>query len=770
MSTQRTLWRQVRQLWFVCMLCFASSALLSATPLEAKKRSTKRTPVEEVIDSIGVPRSTAPSTRVVSLTFKQMGAWSAVTLRGVDASRSLGFPIRADEYVVSAKLRYDFDYSPALLPELSHLQIFLNERLAGMEALPKDKGLGNSRELNLDPRWFLPNNNLGFRLIGHYTRQCEDPFHSSLWLTLSDLGRLELTLGTLDTPNDLKRLPAPFLDRRENNPLRLPFVFSSMPSLGMVKSAGVVSSWFGAQAGIRGAQFPVLINALPPGNAVVFMRQGDEVEGVKTALGANISVQTHPGNPSAKLLLVTGSTDEELERAARALTLIHSTLTGSSVNVTSAVDTAPRKPYDAPAWISTDRPVRMGELVRPEELKVQGYYPDQIRLNYRLPPDLFTRRSPGAPLKLKYRATRLPQHLNSSLNVSLNSNLIQVLPLNDIYPNRTIAPAVPLTAIEKSGLREETLFLPPYSVGGRDQLQMGYFFDITKQGECFDMPPNNLQGSIDPESTLDFSGFPHYVALPNLAYFANMGFPFTRMADLSETAVVLPERPNAEELSLYLTVMGRMGESTAYPSLRHVVVSAADVDKMAAKDLIVIGSASTQSLMAKWIDHLPMVQMGGERRVREPDATWRAVYRWEQQDVQAPAEPKGSFNLAGTGNLAVIMAFESPLQAARSVVFIHANKAGDLRKISEVLSDPERYPSVQGDFAVVEDRSVEHTKVSPTYYLGSLSAVTKLRWFLSDQPLLLGLLGLLLCILIAALAYRYLRRLGAKRAKKLSVP
>lgn len=770
MSTQRTLWQQANRLWILSVLCLASAALWSATPGESKKRNAKREPVEVVIESeSSTTRPTLPDTRVVSMTFKQMGAWSAVSLRGVDASRTLSFPIRADEVVVSAKLRYAYDYSPALLPDLSHLQIFLNERLAGMEALPKDKGFGNSRELNLDPRWFADNNNLGFRLIGHYTRQCEDPYHSSLWLTLSDLGRLELTLATVNKPNDLRRLPAPFLDRRESVPLRLPFVFSSMPSFGMVKAAGVVSSWFGVQAGNRGAQFPVLINALPAGNAVVFMRQGDEVEGVKSALGANISVHTHPGNPNAKLLVVTGSTDEELERAARALALIHPTLAGSSVSVTQSVEPAQRKPYDAPAWIPTDRPVRLGELVRPEELKVQGYYPEPIRVNYRTPPDLFTWRTPGAPLKLKYRATRLPLHMNSSLNVSLNSNLIQVLPLNDNYPKGSNVSAVPLTATEKSGLREETLFIPPYG-GGRDQLQMGYYFDVIKQGECMGMPPDNLQGSIDPESTIDFSGFPHYVALPNLAYFANMGFPFTRMADLSETAVVLPERPNAEELSLYLTVMGRMGEATSYPALRHVVVSASDIEKMAARDLIVIGSASTQSLMAKWADHLPMVQLGGERRVREPDVTWRAVYRWEQQDVQRPLEPKGGFNLAGTGNLAVLMAFQSPLQAARSVVFIHADKAGDLRKISEVLADPERIGSVQGDFAVVEDRTVDHTKVSQTYYLGSLSTVTKLRWFFSDQPLLLALLGLALCILVAAIAYKYLRRVGGKRVKKLSVP
>ena len=711
-------------------------------------------------------KDTSTGQRVVSLTFKQMGAWSAVTLRGVDASRTLSFSVRADEVVVAAKLRIAYDYSPALIPELSHLKVMVNERMAMMEALPKDKGLANTREINLDPRLFSEVNSLRFNLIGHYARQCEDPFHSSLWLTLSDLGRIELTLAPLSATNDLRHLPAPFFDKRDNVPLKLPFVFASTPTFGTLKSAGVVASWFGMQAGYRGAQFPVSLNAIPQGNAVVFMRAGDSIDGVKAVAGSTVSIQPHPTNPHAKLLLVTGSSDDELARAARAIALITPTLTGQLVTVTSETVAAPRKPYDAPAWIPTDRPVRFGELARPDELRVQGYFPEVVRLNYRVAPDLFTWRTPGTPVKLKYRATRLPLHKNSSLNINLNTSFIQTLALNEPDGKNKKNGLGNSSVIENNALREESLFIPPYATGGRDQLQLSYYFDVIKEGECRNLPPDNLQAAIDPESTLDFSGFPHYAALPNLAYFSNIGFPFTRMADLSETAVVLPQRPNADELGLYLTLMGRMGESTAYPALQHAVVSATDIAKVASRDLIVIGSATSQSLMSQWADHLPLVQVNGERRVREADATWMPTYRWGQQDVQSTPLPRGSLNLSGSGNLAAVMAFESPLESSRSVVLLFADKSADLRKISDVLTDPERVSTIQGDFAVVDDKSVDHAKVSPTYYVGSLPHLSKLRWFFADQPWLLALLGILLCIVVAALAYRPLRRMVARRTKR----
>ncbi|MFZ4478518.1 MAG: cellulose biosynthesis cyclic di-GMP-binding regulatory protein BcsB [Rhodoferax sp.] len=750
----------------LAVLFLSLSSLFVVTPAESKARSAKaeQLAAEQGRSAESDARSSPPKQRVVSYTFKQMGAWSAIRLRGVDGSQTLAFPVRANEVVVAAKLRIAYDYSPALIPELSHLKISLNDRFAAVLPLPKDKGVGNIRDIDIDPRWFFDMNYLRFKFIGHYTRDCEDSFHSSLWLTLSDIGRLELTLAPLSSVNDLKTLPAPFLDKRDNSPVALPFVFASNPSFGTLKAAGVLASWFGLQAGYRGAQFPVMLNALPEGNAIVFLQSGQSIEGFKGAGTSTVSIQTHPNNPQAKLLILSGGNDEDLASAARAIALFTPTLTGQSVIVSKETEAAPRKPYDAPAWVPIDRPVRFGELAKLEELQTQGYFPEVIRVNYRVSPDLFTWRSPGVPLKLKYRATRLPVHKSSSLNVAINSNFIKALAINEPLKPTTEAEL----AIEKMSAREELLTIPPYGVGGRDQLQFSYYFDFLKEGACRNMPPNNLQGAVDAESTVDFSGFPHYVALPNLAYFANIGFPFTRMADLSESAVVLPETPNLDELSLYLTLMGRMGEATGYPALRHVLVPGSDVEKASAKDLILIGSGKSQVLMAKWADRLPMVQSGSDRYVREPDMIWRPTYRWEQQDVQESLQPKGSMTLTGIGNLAAIMAFESPLQSSRSAVFLYADKAADLRKISDALTDSDRVGSIRGDFAVIDDKNINHAKAGPTYYAGSLPPMNKLRWFFSDQPLVLGLLGLLICILTASIIYRSLRRIRSKRAKKVS--
>lgn len=694
--------------------------------------------------------------RNISLSFKDMGAWGSIQLRGVDGTRYLSFPVRSDEVVVRARLRLAYDYSPALIPELSHLVVSLNGRVANVIGLPRDKPTGNTRDIDLDPRMFRDTNELKFQLIGHYTRQCEDSYHSSLWVQLSDLARLELTLAPVNQSRNLKDLPAPFFDRREQTQQTVPFVFADKPAMGSLQAAGVAASWFGMQAPDRGVQFPVTLGSLPQGHAVVFLQGNESVAGLRANPNASLSLIPHPGNPAARLLLVSGNDAADLMRAARALALGSAELAGNYATIGKDKEPAARQPYDAPAWVPSSRPVRLGELTSPQNLQVHAYYPDPLRVNLRIAPDTFVWRTEGIPLDLRFRAVRLPQQRNASLNLSLDGSFVQSFALD---------PAGPATAPGANGLHRELVRLPASGLQGRNQLQMTYYFDVLRQGECLELPPNNLEGSIEPDSTLDLSSFPHYAAMPNLAYFASMGYPYTRLADLSETAVVIPDAPNSYELGLYFNVMGRMGESTGYPAIRHALVPLSAIDSASSKDLIVIQSAASQSLMSKWKDALPMVVVNGEREVREPRSGFRLRYQWAQEDLLRSPSPAGSLRLSSSEGISAIMGFESPLSSGRSVVLFYADRAEQLRKISDVMIDFDRLPSVQGDFVVVDDKSIQHARASETYHVGSLPLLSRLRWLLADQPVIFALLAVLLALALGLLAYQPLRRMAA-RAKR----
>ena len=152
-------------------------------------------------------------------------------------------------------------------------------------------------------------------------------------------------------------------------------------------------------------------------------------------------------------------------------------------------------------------------------------------------------------------------------------------------------------------MNEQMVRVPPYYVFGQNQLQFYYDLRPVKIGECQDVLPNNIQESIDPDSTIDLSQTERFTTLPNLSFFANSGYPFTRMADLSDTAVVLPDQLTAQDIETYLDLMGMMGDSTGFPVVRNTVVTPDGVDQVADKDLIVLGSISRQPLITKWADN-----------------------------------------------------------------------------------------------------------------------------------------------------------------------
>lgn len=85
----------------------------------------------------------------------------------------------------------------------------------------------------------------------------------------------------------------------------------------------------------------------------------------------------------------------------------------------------PRKPYDAPNWVRTDRPVTFAELKNYEgQLQASGLESAAINVSFNLPPDLFLLRNRGVDMKINYRYTT-PTIGGSRMDVSLNNQYLE---------------------------------------------------------------------------------------------------------------------------------------------------------------------------------------------------------------------------------------------------------------------------------------------------------------------------------------------------------
>lgn len=709
----------------------------------------------------GAGAAPSAATRTQVLTLKDLGANSPIRLIGVQGEGSLPFSVRRDEIVTGGKINLTFAYSPALIPEISHLTVLLNGEVVGNIPLPKEKASGQTAELPINPVLFQEDNRILFRFIGHYTLGCEDPLHSSLWLVLSNTTSLTTQLQKLPLPNDLSLLPTPFYDPKDVQALTLPFVFAAKVSPASLQAAGTVASWFGSLAAYKGANFPTSLDTVPNGNAVVFATNAEKPAGITLPdiSGPTIAMVTNPNNSDAKLLLVMGRDAKELAAAADTLTLGATALSGQT-QVVGIPDIPARKPYDAPRWIPSDRPVRFGELVQPTDLQGNGLVPGLLTLNFRTAPDLFVWGNTGVPLDIRYRypAGTWLNFRDSRLDVSINNSYLRSLPLTQEGIVQQVKDIISPDFV----MNEQTVRVPPYYVFGQNQLQFYYDLRPLKTGECQGVLPSNVEESIDPDSTIDLSKTDRFTSLPNLAFFVNSGYPYTRMADLADTAVVLPDQLTAQDIEAYLELMGMMGDSTGLPAVHATVVDASGIEQMADKDLLVLGSISRQPLIARWAENGKLRVDNGHLRVGMTTALDR-VFTALDLNAEAERERVDQLLVSQGDNLAAMIGLRSPLSSSHSAVIITGSSPDKLLTVIGTFRNRDLNPSIQGDLMIANAGRVTSFRIGDEYTVGHLPPFTKLRWWLGNSPLVLILFTLIGVLLVALVAYWLLRRLAAGR-------
>jgi hypothetical protein len=728
--------------------------------------------------SMAAPESPAtastptPPIQERQLGFNQISSAGNLTTRNVLRNLYAEFGQRSDELVTGARLHLVYTPSPALVPVQSHIKVYLNNELMGVLPITQaDLGKEVVKDLPLDSKFIADFNSIRFELVGHYAPICEDPLHSSLWVDFSAKSQLILSTQALRIQNDLAKLPEPFFDSRDPSALNVPFVFTSPPNSAQQTAGAVVASWFGTLSAWRGAHFPVTYGELPKqGNAVVFATNAqlpNVLKGYPEVKAPTVEIIDNPQNPYAKLLLVLGRDDNDLVTAARALALGSVTLRGQSTTIDSLETLAPRKPYDAPNWVSLDRPTRLGELTQyPNQLEVAGMVPRPITLGFNMPPDLFVWRSQGIPLDLKYRYTPPLREDTALLTVNVNNQFVKAFTL-DKQANQGIG-GVTLPILNETLLGTSKAFdVPSLKLGARNEIRFDFSFGaFPANGDstsCTTTLPLNVQAAVDPNSTIDFSSFYHYKALPDLRAFASAGYPFTRLADLSETQVLMPAKPAPEQLGLLFNLMSRMGAITGYPGTQVAISDDWSLIKKGERDLLVLGDIPEEARteldksMTAFVDQSRTSILLPSRKTSglEPPL-----------QEQARIEPDTRLETTSTGSIAALVGFESPYGKARSVVALMGSGDDSYQQLEQTLTTPERVEKIIGSVSVLRGDRIDSQIAGKTYYVGSLPWWLLLWYHLSSHPLLLALIASVTTLLLAALLWNILRWLARRRLQE----
>jgi cellulose synthase (UDP-forming) len=698
------------------------------------------------------------------LSLKDMGLTQTIEMRGPHSYYSLHFTLSYAMMPRHAILRLIYGIDPSLDPHATSLGVILNG--IAITNLP----LANASQLNggtattvaIPDALLVRNNTLTFEFTGSGVMQREEQVKARVLARIGPASTLEVSGDRLAWTNDLSHLPIPIFDTDLQSTTTVPIVFLSQPSPKMLQAAGVVASWLGVLASTKPVRFAVSVGQIPAGNAIVFSADPLLVPSslqLPAERGGLLALRANPSDPNGSVLVLAGDDEQQLLSVARTLSLTRSAtagtppeglpLSGDTMHIPDLAMPAARVRNDAPRWLATGRTVPLVNCSAQETLQTDGSTP--IPLYFHVPPDLHYGEKQSLAMRLNYRYNALQVAPGSALRVVVNGVLVNEIPL---LPGTDIVQGQRIVMIPVTSLR-------PF---GNTILFNFDFIPANRQAT-----PNSalaaLKGEILCNSTLDLRGLGLWTRMPNLELFANAGFPFTQLADLSETTVVLPSVSKPAEMALYLHLMSYFGAQTAYPALR-VEVAGPNTVINSGRNYLILGTIANQPAFTSLDASLPVTLDANGLHVKSAkgfaaviDSVKGAVsQRWPAlpEYVQTLLTPDRPTDVAGIPDV-LVEEIQSPVSPDRSIVLIELKQDSAADLFADVFLDRSQSQDMAGTVSLLRNSKFESYAMNgKTYSVGDISWYAIMRDWLVRHYLLLLLAVTVFTFLSAWWIYQYL--------------
>ena len=408
----------------------------------------------------------------------------------------------------------------------------------------------------------------------------------------------------------------------------------------------------------------------------------------------------------------------------------------------------------------TDRAVTFAELKTYEQqLQSSGLVPDSINVALNLPPDLYLLRANGIDMNLNYRYTMPPIKDSSRMDISLNDRFLQSFSLNSSQDVNKLILRLPVLQGLLDGKTEVTI--PALRLGAMNQLRFDFQYMNPMPGgsidNCITFQPVQNHVVIGDDSTIDFSKYYHFMAMPDLRVFANAGFPYSRMADLADTLVVVPKSPTEGQVATLLETAGGIGAQTGLAAINLRMTDDGSQIKDKDADLLLIGSIlqalkddtkinllveATKSWVKTPMRHYDLASIyPGYRGQNAEYPHRRHVHRADGGDYWLPVAVQRSAQRRGAAGR----------QPARQ------------RTADPGANDSGKRAAMFGSVAVIRESGVNSLRVGDIYYIGHLPWFERIWFALSSHPVLLAILAAVSIVLLAWVLWRMLRIISRRR-------
>ncbi len=661
------------------------------------------------------------------------------------------FSARKDQFLIAASLSIEF--APIVPEGLSAARLSLNGET--IEELDLSRIAGEKRS------WTLPAEQLAAEnlLAVHLVPSAADvpgfcvPLPEDSWNVIRS-GLLAIESTPLPLPNDLSILPLPFIDPIVDRSATIGLSLPVPDDATYIRLAGLLAGWLGVQTGVD-LRFRVAVGALSTGDTIALSASAADSAslGLPAPTGPTVSMIAHPVDLEKKVLLLSGRSTDELEQAVRGFVGNRLALRGPELTYERPFSLPLMQAYGASRWVREGTPVLLGSLPMQQTLEHKGASDAVISVSFRLPPDLWTWPTETIVLDLGYEVVGVGEE-RPRLDLEFNGKFLATLP--DVPPSATRARA-------RIGIHS-------FRIRSFNHLALYVSFPNRASACDADVGPNEAAGpparvAILPDSALHVEALPHFSLNPDVGLFVDDGWPFTRFADLSETDILLPKKPAAEELGTLFSLLAHMGEITGSApwGARYIAESQLEQSR---RDVLVVAGIARLPLPPAEAERLPFRVVEGNLKLRplEVPALVRDAFRLF---TASRAEARlASFIDRPNVELSGVFGFTREREGERAMIGVFGTNAESMPSASDLVGATEGRR--QGDNLLVRVTSESEEaraagRLSPTHGFGVLPRWTYFRWLVSEVPLAMAMMLCLSSFLIALHARLTVRAMSARR-------
>ena len=665
-----------------------------------------------------------------------------IELYGANARRVVKLPLAERLQIEDERLEMVYTNSISLLPR-SQLAVTLNERVvAQLPVNPQQPN--NSARITFDFSHLQAGyHDLGFRAAQHYIDECEDPSAPELYSQIDAIDSyVSFTAHRKPIKPSLAQLSDIFDSRLWMDRYRLQLLVppDALATEPMRQAAAQLSQYIASK--FEFIPVSVQLTELPanfkideqdarhfPGVALSNQSWDGIVFGTREQLAPYIAqeilenitegyigVDLSDQDPTRFIVLVSGTTPDEVKQAATVLNLPGLALPDRyHVRISDLqMDTG----YQRRLPLQTDRGWINFAQLGFRSTTLRGMYPGSVGLTFWSIQEMLDPARPFVNIQLHY-AYGSGFDRKSALNVFLNDQFIQALPLQDIRGGQ----------VYRDPIRVPTVALQP----GINSLRFEpTVIGVDVGGVCVPIFTDHLHVSIFEDSRIEMPPIADFMRLPDLELFAQTGLPYTRFSDGKGVGVLVGDM-RLNTLSSALTLIAKLRQVHGAPltALRFPALE----DSLDEFDsLIVVGA----------VDHLPE-QIGRQMTAFMPRLRWQSIQvgsfktqdnnilSWLQSpltQINQPATATITFR-EGLGDSTALVQFHT--DHGVPVTVLTAADHQRLERGTQRLTEFETWPAVTGAGFMWNADGTAHAVAEAVNYftIGQLPSKGRMNYYMS---------------------------------------